>query len=355
MELFMSFMSAVLSSMQGQQVQSPQEIRKRAIMTQTFNTLVQMLNGLQDSIGAQSQNLIFYGNLQQNYSKEMTRVPTYVGSPNDNVQAPGTLSNQTDWTKFTFGYNNISVADIANWWAYNSLLPGATPQTFSMASYGKSGNTPLFTITFTPQNGTTPGSISWTVNGSTTSVPIPAKNPLSSYTPTGAFSQLQNASTDYATAFETVFTSAWNGISAGLASINVANLAAINAVTPDQISPTFNTTVRSQNDTSSNSGMELPWMYGYVASGQAHSNDKGEITPAGNYSDQQAKTRAEVNALLQNDLENLRSHRQAVQNQAQTLQTDLDQARQSVTDQSDMLDATLQTVQDIMDSIFAHS
>lgn len=372
-QLFVTYASNVLGAMQGEQVQSPGEIQKRAIMTATFDTLVLMLNAMQDTVGVQSDNLIYLGNVQQAFTTEMTSVPTYIGQPNNDVQAPATVGPNTDWTKFTFGYNNISVADIANWWAYNSLVPSGSPQTFTMASQGTvktagGATVPLFSLTFTPQSGTTPGSISWSyaqpVIGTqgTYSVSItqtggqtlPALSTFASTAATGG--PLQSAITSYADSFESSFATAWNqsstGIQSLLSTVNSNNLQAINSVTVASLTTGFKIDPRSTTDTGANSALEIPWQYGYVVPSGQHNSANGSITPAGNLSDQQAKSRAEINANLQNFIENLRASRQTVQNQAQNVETNLDQTRQGVTDESDMLDSTLQTMQDIVHAIF---
>jgi len=62
--------------------------------------------------------------------------------------------------------------------------------------------------------------------------------------------------------------------------------------------------------------------------------------------------RGEVNAKLQQYMENIRSKRTVLSNQAQTLQTNLSQTQQAVTQQSDLLTSILESMKSIIQSIF---
>lgn len=385
---FQTYANAVFGAMQRNQA-SQDEIKKRTIMSNTFDVLLQMLLSLQDSIGVQSRNLIFYGTWQQEYTSMLTRVPTYVGQPDDTVHVPATVDADTDYTTFTFGYNKISVDDIARWWAYNSLV--GVNQPFVMSSmatiniYDPATNklvqtVPQFELTYTPQNGSTPGRIEWVVNSPATTATISVPNnpnniffgyhdetlttsvaatgdyvdvalqpALSTFSGSGAQSGLKNGIQSYMTAFETAFATAWNStdpnnLQASLASVNVANLAAINV---DPNSVTGMQGARSQTDTSANSALELPWSYGYVAPpGTDTKSVKGQL------SDHDSKLRAEVNARDQAYIENIRSRRKIVQDQAQQIQTNLDSSRQTVSNQADLMTSILNSLRGIFQSIF---
>lgn len=374
---FINFASRILTNINNQDVQSPLEVKKRLIMTLAFESLLKMLTTLQNTIGVQSQNLIFYGNMQQVMTKQMASVPTYIGQPDNSVKVPSSVTpsvngvQQTDWTNFKFGYNNISVANIAEWWASNSLKPpstGTIPFVMTSQATVPNSTTPLFTLSFTPQVGnTSPGSITWnSIDFGSGSVSIPIQSDISAFPLGGAQSQLQQAITQYSSAFEDAFANAWNnglyatlntntgvvnsGNSTQFGTLNQLNLQAINAVTPNNstgISP------RSSNDTSNSSSLELPWQYGYVVpSGQYASASNGSVTIAGKLSDNEAKSRSDINSRLQNFIENIRGRRQLIQNKSQQLQTDLDTSRQGISDESDILDNVLTTVNDLIKAIF---
>lgn len=351
MQLFMAYANAVLSVIQSQNVHSPEEVKKRYIMAATIEALLKMLASLQDAIGVQSRNLVFYGFWQQEYTKMMARVPTYVGDPDMGVKV-----NLTTLENFTFGYNKLSVADIAEWWAANSLDGSGQPFTMTGLAKDFFGN-PLLTINYTPQVGATPGSISWTnrISGGpvTTTVNVPLQNDISTFQENSAQSKRSLAQEAYATAFKTAFVSAWNGgLSANVTSVNPANLGSINSVDPNVGRATTDIQPRSKPDTNDYSSMEIPWGFSYVVPSQFHSTPNGDPSIAGKLSDDNAKARGEINAKLQAFIDNIRSRRKTVQTTAQRLQSDLDQSRQTVTKQSDILNSILQSITDLVKGIF---
>lgn len=351
MQIFMAYANAVLSVIQNQDVHSPEEVKKRYIMSQTIEALLKMLGSLQDAIGVQSRNLIFYGKWQQEYTKMMARVPTYTGSPDMSVKVPPTLT-PASMDSFTFGYDKISVSDIADWWAASSL-DGKT-QAFVMSSLGRDffGQS-LFTITFTPQSGSTPGSIFWTGSGGAGTIQIPLQNNVLTFQDNPAQTKRDLAQDAYATAFKNAFINAWNGgVQSSLNFVNGQNLGAINAVQATTSTTPADMQPRSKPDTSAYSAMELPWGYSYVVPEAAHTDGSGNVTVAGKLSDDNAKARGEVNAKLQAMIDNIRSRRKTIQTSAQRLQSDLDQSRQTVTKQSDILNSVLQSITDLVKSIF---
>lgn len=357
MQLFMAYANAVLSVIQSQNVHSPEEVRKRYIMSQTIEALLRMLASLQDAIGVQSRNLIFYGFWQQEYTKMMARVPTYVGDPDMGVKVPSPL-DVASLEKFTFGYNKLSVADLAEWWAANSLEQDG--QAFTMTGLAKDafGN-PLLSVSFIPQVGATPGVITWTTRPPpfgapvTNTVPVPLQSDLLSFQENSAQSKRSLAQEAYATAFKNAFISAWNGgLSASVASVNDLNKGAINAINPSVGRATTDIQPRSKPDTSANSSLEIPWGFSYVVGPSGHSDASGNVTVAGKLSDDNAKARGEINAKLQTFIDSIRARRKTVQTTAQRLQADLDQSRQTVTRQSDILNSILQSITDLVKGIF---
>lgn len=353
MKLFMDFLNSVLGSIQNENVHSPEEIKKRYIMAQTLDSLQKMLASLQDSIGTESRNLILYGTWQQEYTKMMARVPTYVGEPDSTVRVPPTLTTAT-MDNFTFGYDKISVSDIADWWAANTI--SGTNQPFVMSSFGKDTllNDTLITVTYTPQVGATPGSITWlSQTGGSGTVQIPAQPAITTFTANPAQSQQQLAFEAYSTAFKNAFISAWNGgLSQSIIAVNATNLAAINVVSPSTGQAVTAFQPVSKPSTDPFSSMQLPWGFGYVVPSAQHNTSDGSITVAGKLSDDNAKQRSEINAKLQAVIENIRGRRKTIQNLAQRLQTDLDQSRTTVTAQSDLLNSILQSISDLVKGLF---
>ncbi len=348
-QLFISFASVVLDSIYDQNVHSPQEIRKRYIMGEAITSLQKMLNNLQDTIAVQSRNLIFYGTWQQEYTKMMARVPTYVGDPDNAVKIP-TPVDIDNLDRFTFGYDKLSVSDIAEWWAANSLAGDGSP--FVMESYGKDffGDS-LMKISYNPQpNATTGGSITWTGG----SITIPPQPTIDTFDSNGAQSQRQLAQEAYAKAFKTAFVSAWTtgNLQAILNNVNGQNLAQINAIDANTPRPPTGVQPRTKPDASAFSVMEIPWGYSYVVASQFHSNPDGNTSVPGKLSDDNARARGEINAKLQNFIENIRGRRKSVQGDARKLQADLDQSRQTVTKQSDILNSILKSINELVKSIF---
>ena len=365
-ELFINFASTVINDIHNQNVHSPEEVKKRYIMSATLESLTKMLGSLQDTIGVESRNLIFYGTWQQEYTKMMARVPTYVGEPDSTVKAPPVVDNSTDFTRFTFGYDKISVEDIANWWASNSLAGNNQPFVVNSVAKNSLGE-PLFTLTYTPQVGATAGSIAWMYdfapasisNPVTGSATIPFQPPVSTFTANPAQSQRDQAQEGYATAFKQAFVHAWNdgpiSLQTALSTVNPANASAINAVTtaanPAAQQPRSKL-VPGLPNTPANTALELLQGFGYVAAPNVYNDPNGNITTLGRLSDLNAKERGEKNAQLQQALDNIRSRRKVVQNLAQALQANLDQSRTTVTNQSDLLNSILQTLRDLIRAIF---
>ena len=91
---------------------SPSEIAKRQIMVNTFKSVLAMLSTLQNTVAVQAKSLLFLSKLQQQYTEMLSQVPVYTPDPNK------TWTVSTDPSKFTFGYDNISVSDIANYLGY---------------------------------------------------------------------------------------------------------------------------------------------------------------------------------------------------------------------------------------------
>lgn len=129
---FVTYLQNAFVNAQHLGVFSPLEIQKRQIMFLVFELAQKMLKILEDTVAVQANNLIFLGKWQQQYTTMMTSVPIYTSTPT-NVWTPDT----TDATKFTLGYNNLSVDDVSQYLASNALptTVGVTATTFDLTAY----------------------------------------------------------------------------------------------------------------------------------------------------------------------------------------------------------------------------
>lgn len=99
---------------------SPTEVAKRQIMMNTFKSVLAMLTTLQNTVAVQAKSLLFLSKLQQQYTHMLAEVPVYTPDPTT-IWTPS-----TDPSKFTFGYNNISVTDIADYLGYMQATTGSS-------------------------------------------------------------------------------------------------------------------------------------------------------------------------------------------------------------------------------------
>lgn len=401
-ENFMKYVGAVFKSQQFE-IQSPEEVQKREIMSKTFDSVLNMLFNLQDTISVTGKTLIFYGNWQQEYTQAITRVPTYVGGSDNNVKV-----DTSDPTKFTFGYNNTSVDDIGQWFAQqyvskvNNTFELAAPIDATVpAGSNLFGDIDLhirYGIVATIQaNGQTSGNLSQTAGTITLQAKIisidgkayddpnavtlfTAQVPIPSEVQTQAINSTNNNFSNIQTAFNNAFTTFYNDINQpnvipsgplyGFVNDDGDNKIFLPAVDfndpndpfnqPHHIDagtytvselPTFNAQTLAASSNASTppaaSPMGLPWVHNTVAAPTANTTEgDGAIANA------DSKARAEMNSRNQQFIENLRGFRKSVQSKAQALQGSLDQARQAVTNQADLLNSILDSLKSIIASIF---
>jgi len=124
-KLFLNYVQGVFDSLHNTII-SLHEVKKRNIMFSVFNELIDMLLAIQNCVSVETQTLAFYARWQQQYTRMLARVPTYVGGESSAVNV-----DLNDLSKFTFGYANISVADMAAWYA-NNHVSGNPNETFSI-------------------------------------------------------------------------------------------------------------------------------------------------------------------------------------------------------------------------------
>lgn len=401
-QAFLDYVGTVYKSQQFETL-SPEEVQKRAIMQQTFDSLINMLLNLQSTISVEGNALTFYGNWQDQYTKALAKVPVYVGGtsslPNINVN---------DLSKFTFGYDNISVEDIAANLAQQLTASGGTSgqvilknQPFVTGIHGGHSlylQTSLIITTLNLGGPNTGMSISLKteVVGVDSDGALHDSNPYIITPPGPAATFSVNATTQQRVdAIESgflnwyqnqlpamavggkiqLYPNTWDGDPGGQAQIlyqvqqingdetwnevtDVDNLPQLDVNSllitpiPNGAWPTTNNTtddnlVPSIKNTPQVTGLGVAWLHSFVAP----AGSKTDEFP-GNIGDQQAKTRTEINSRDQQYIENLRSFRQDVQNLQTDLQSKLDQSRQTITQQTDLISSIIDSLKGIISSIF---
>ena len=134
-QLFIAYVKQVFDSQQYI-ILSPDEIKKRSIMLAVLATVIDVLSTLQTTVGLEATALAFYGQWQEQYTHQMANVPIYVGGESSDVVVPAGPIDASTVGKITFGYDNISVADLANWYAFNQTSPSGDPSAqFMWQSY----------------------------------------------------------------------------------------------------------------------------------------------------------------------------------------------------------------------------
>lgn len=367
-QLFLTYLNQVVTSEQfSQKVYvndklSPEEMKKRNIMFQVLNSVVSMLLSLQSTVTVQAQNIAIFARWQKEYTNMLTRVPTLVGGEASNV-----VANTSDLSKFTLGYNDISIRDIAQWWAQQRLDGKSDTFTITLPSYYTNSNDPNTYV----ENGSinfTPTGIQF--QGFTVSIPAG-----------GSFD------TNVAN-FERQFAGWWNGnpsvsvsyfqlfplagfVTAPASSLPLSTLIsnysatvqpAINAYVgyirdrdPNDTRPAVQTMLtwgqifsQSKPNTDPYAGLEILKPYTYVSpAGITDPNDRRRTL-----SDAAAKARGEINSKEQQFTESIRSKRQVIQDTQSALQSNLDQSRQTYSQQSDLLTSLIDSLKGLLSSIF---
>ncbi len=368
---FLQFAQAVTSRNQTMAL-SPDEIKKRDIMFETFDILLAMLTTLQNTVAVQGQNLVFYGKWQEQYTKAMTRVPIYVGGasstptlvPNSTVITP-----TTDLKAITFGYNNISMDDIATWWATNQLAGNNSSFTLSNINGTaqitfKSGSSPSITLSgnassvpvYIPETFASPSDGTNDVRvytGSSTSpgftvglVPItigavtfPANKTFlhgSDYLKTGIDTG-ETSVAGYVENFKQAFSDWWN---------NNTDTPIINSVDGTPVNLVQQFLFNNQGINGIPGLPTVPWQHSYVAPTVGPTDAQTKLADA------EARSRAEINARNQQYIENIRSLRTTVQNTAQNLESGLSQSKEAISQESNILTDIMDSLKGIIAAIF---
>jgi hypothetical protein len=111
--LYLKFLQGKLSAVyvsESANALSPKEVQARFTMLQAFAIVLAMLKALQNCMKEQSQLLGFYTNWQKEYTKMMTATPIY--GPVDNAKI---IVKTTDFGNTTLGYGKISINQIVDY------------------------------------------------------------------------------------------------------------------------------------------------------------------------------------------------------------------------------------------------
>ncbi len=111
--LYLQFLQGKLSQVyisESANALSPKEVQSRYTMLQAFQIVLAMLKALQNCMREQSQLLGIYANWQKEYTKMMTATPIY--GPVDNCKV---IVHPEDFGTTTLGYGNISINQIVDY------------------------------------------------------------------------------------------------------------------------------------------------------------------------------------------------------------------------------------------------
>lgn len=341
----------------------PEEVKKRNIMFEVLKSVVDMLLSLQNTVTVQAQNIAVHARWQREYTNMLTRVPTLVGGESSDVRPIDVNAANPDWSKFTFGYGDISVQDMAKWWADQRLTgkndvftingpsainPTSSNPILANTEFAVSANAITFTYPF----------------GGFSITPITVPPPESTFDQyvdafQNAFKQFWTteigrviqASTTGAVPFPLPPLTAGsddtiNNYGLAMATIDPGNGG--NTALQKQLLVLGQIFTPTKATTDPYASLQIMKPYTYVApSGITAQDNRLRIL-----SDSNAKARGEINSKEQQYIENVRSKRQVVQDTQSALQANLDQSRQTLSQQSDLLTSVIDSLKGLLSSIF---
>ena len=355
-----------LYTQQGQSTElSPDATTQRSIITATFDTVLQMLTTLTNTVAEQANNLIFLGNYQNAYTQMLTNVPIYAGSQSDTWTLPNSsdptdvqpLTSTSQLSSFTFGYDNISVQDIAQYMANidpETASPASTqfvvwsnPVTSSQNNSLAGGQIGLafqYVPTSVDSNGN-PQDFQLVVSV-VTNYEFIGPNGANTSTNTGVPPSVPSYAAPY--------------VIQGASLVGSATASA-NVTTGMTYSQTV-TTIENLFLQAYNSSQAQSVLSQYASLGNAPAipwEADANVAPSSDSSDTAAQTSAQlqgqINTRNQEFVENARSYRTTIQNTAQAMQSNLSQTQQAISQQSDLLTSMLTTLNSLISAIFTPS
>jgi len=377
---------------------SPDEVKKRQIMFMIFDLSLTMLKAIQNSIAVTANNMIISSKWQDEYTKMLTRVPIYTAQPSEKMRI-----DLTDPAKCTFGYNDINVQDMAQYIVNQANLSaaaaggttGAKEVDFAMSTEPNNtfeelnGNRPpgtlaawikisnvitTFRLHISPEDGKGYVEIQETAHVELhNSLPNPDYNFSGTKTLRDVKIEFDYSPTTSSDSFaSTVKTVADDTLTVIKNSFDLTDPSnpqflpkVINLGNGSEDfwfgSPSFHNAlyngdgwyVKATGTPMSPNGAKIysnnffiPWRYKQPYA------DPGTDTGQKDANKMEESHRAETNSLLQQYLETIRAKRQSVRDRATTLQSSLDQTRESMSQQSNLLTSIVDTMKDILGSIF---
>jgi hypothetical protein len=378
---------------------SPDEIQQRAILFSTFSLVLKMLKTLQTSVAVQANLLTFYGQWQHAYTNMIAKVPIYTAhadaatSITQDVHGdiPG-FSNAkfvpNSWPKnagevdlSTLGlvYNNLNMQDIINSWAARDISDAVNgnnpafvmttpPFDFTRTHYITNIGVPIphevhfrvamnLQIYYFSDTGSMGVSLGFKIidtspdqdNGLADSyvaiaipdgqVGVPSNTPINFENTSIVQSATNVPAADRAATLSTLLKNVLNSAldSNGNVSFQIGrnNNGIFDPAADLYPGTNVDTTIKGWG-ISSGYAPQIPWQYDTVSP-----TDTAQTTLT-----------AQKNALLQQYIQNLQAYKQVSANNAQAIQSSLDSSKEAISQQADLLNSIIQTMQTILASIF---
>ncbi len=265
---------------------SPEEVDKRRIMFDAFSIVLRMMTMLQNTVTEQSRTVLFLAKWQEQYTKLMGHVPTYVALPT-NAPTIDTINP----SRYTFGYNDISLQDIADYVAY-------TGNSFNLSGRISAGTTtaPTIPVVEFSRTAVTIYSIFGITLG--TFAVDPASTP-------------EQLATNIANAFYTLYQNFGGALQ--------------NVFIPWRL--------------------QQPWPLDMTGLSDSVKKDRTELNS------NVAKSRAEINTRNQTFLENARSQRQILRDQSKVVDDNLSQTREALNQQANLLNSIAESLRGLISAI----
>lgn len=295
-----------------------------------------MLTVLQNTVTTQSNNLVFLGKWQEEYTKMMTKVPIYVGTPSQTVKV-----DLTTPSKFTLGYNDISIQDVADYVA----TTGQTAKIELLSSFtsaGSADNTSVY-ATITPTDITfeliarAPAFLAFAGGAFYSSGPI-----------TFPVSSSGTTSSQIAASIAKTFTDSFSIDLYSLGAPPYSSIIGGLVAAPFTISKFMNTNPLLGTSIAPAAIQGVPWRLATPNTADFSSLTQDEKDENSNV----AKTRAEINTRNQQYIENLRSRRDTIRDQASVVENNLSTTKEAISQQAALLNSIIESLKGIIAAIY---
>jgi hypothetical protein len=320
---------------------SPREIKARISLFESINEISKMLATIQNAVAVQAGALIFYGGLQEEYTKMMSRVPTY-GPASD----AGSVVTNSDPSKFTFGYNKVTLQEVIEWGVSTAKQQGT-------AVFG-SRNYPTGEYSFRK------------VSDPDGTERIEMKFARNAFQFFDIYNKNFPRGGDVISQFiyETAISNnliAPPGFSFIYPNTPIVDITSIPEITQSVVtySPTTTTPSYTTFDTqvARASSLWSTMLNPHLATLNGARGIPGTLTS--HYSwlseddkDRESKQRSEINARLQQYVENTRVVRDTVRDAISQQQSTLNQSRESLSSMTNLLTSMIESIEDLMKTIF---